>query len=296
MADTMLTPLTQAIAQLAKTDGDFVNGVQGLAAYRRSEPTIPMPCIYTLGIAVIAQGGKQVILGQEIFELGSGHTLLTTVDLPVMAHVSRATKAMPYLGLTLALDEGEIIQLASEMDLPSPPRELAYRPISLAPVDGHVLNALTRLLSVTAEPALTSTLVPLIRREITARLLAGPHGPYLQHIVAAGSPSQAIARIMTWLKDNFHLALGMEELAVQAHMSPSTFRQHFRKISGMSPLQYQKQLRLQEARRLMLNQRLDAGEAGLRVGYESVSQFSREYSRLFGAPPQRDVKRLLLGE
>jgi transcriptional regulator GlxA family with amidase domain len=135
-------------------------------------------------------------------------------------------------------------------------------------------------------------LAPLIEREIAVRLLAGAYGPLLRHLVAAGSPSQQIARAVSWLKLNFANALRVDELAGHAHMSPSTFRQHFRSITGMSPLQYQKQLRLQEARQLMLSQNLDAGSAGVRVGYESASQFSREYARLFGAPPVRDIQRM----
>jgi len=186
------------------------------------------------------------------------------------------------------------LQVAEEMGLPRPPKQFAYRPISLEPVDGALFDALARLVRLIAEPALISALAPLIRREITIRLLAGPHGPHLLHVVAAGSPSQQIAKVMSWLKLNFHRTLRMDELATGAHMSPSTFRQHFRDIAGMSPLQYQKQLRLQEARQLMLNEKLDASVAGMRVGYESVSQFSREYSRLFGAPPQRDIRRLRL--
>jgi AraC-like DNA-binding protein len=137
-------------------------------------------------------------------------------------------------------------------------------------------------------------LAPLIQREIAVRLLTGPYGPMLRHLTAAGSPSRQIARAVAWLKQNFSDLLRVDELAANSHMSPSTFRQHFRAITGISPLQYQKQLRLQEARQLMLNQNLDAGSAGARVGYESSSQFSREYARLFGAPPVRDIQRMRL--
>jgi transcriptional regulator GlxA family with amidase domain len=139
---------------------------------------------------------------------------------------------------------------------------------------------------------LVSALGPLIQQEITIRLLSGPHGPQLRHLVAAGSPNRQIAKAVTWLKHNFTAALHVDELAERAHMSPSTFRQHFRAVVGTSPLQFQKQLRLQEARQLMLNQNIDASNASGLVGYESASQFSREYSRLFGAPPQRDIRRM----
>jgi transcriptional regulator GlxA family with amidase domain len=139
-------------------------------------------------------------------------------------------------------------------------------------------------------------LAPLIQQEITIRLLAGRYGPQLRQLVAIGTPSQQIAKAVTWLKLNFAQALHVDQLAARTHMSPSTFRQHFRAITGMSPLQFQKQLRLQEARQLMLNRSLDAGNAGGLVGYESASQFSREYSRLFGAPPQRHIRRMRLSQ
>ena len=161
-------------------------------------------------------------------------------------------------------------------------------------LDDALLGALVRLVRLLEEPALVDRLAPLIQQEITIRLLTGPHGPQLQHLAANGSPSQQIAKAVAWLKQNFTRAIQVDDLAARVHMSPSTFRQHFRAITGTSPLQYQKQLRLQEARQLMLNQNVDAGNAGGLVGYESASQFSREYSRLFGAPPQQDVKRLRL--
>src|SRR5690606_25297070 len=144
------------------------------------------------------------------------------------------------------------------------------------------------------EPVLASRLAPLIQQEITIRLLTGPHGPQLLHLVAAGSPSQKIAKAVTWLKQHYSQPMHVDALAAYAGMGSSTFRHHFRAITGMSPLQYQKQLRLQEARQLMLNQNLDAGHVGGLVGYESASQFNREYSRLFGEPPHRDVRRMRL--
>jgi transcriptional regulator GlxA family with amidase domain len=184
--------------------------------------------------------------------------------------------------------------MASEIDEPRPRREDAYRSISFKALDAVLLDALVRLVNLLAEPALIPRLAPLIQQEVTIRLLTGPHGPQLRHLVTSGSPGQQIAKAVAWLKQHFVEALHGDELADRAHMSPSTFRQHFRALTGVSPLQYQKQLRLQEARQLMLNESLDAGSAGGRVGYESASQFSREYSRLFGAPPQRDITRMRL--
>lgn len=192
----------------------------------------------------------------------------------------------------LTLDSRQIVQLASEMQLPHPSRGPAYRPISIEALDEALIDALIRLVKLLHEPPMVARLAPLIQQEITVRLLAGTRGRQLRHLANTGSPSQQIAKAVAWLKQNFTQELHVDELAARMHMSPSTFRQHFRAIIGTSPLQFQKQLRLQEARQLMLNQNLDAGNAGGLVGYESASQFSREYRRLFGAPPQQDIKRM----
>ena len=286
--------LAGAIVRIAQTDGDYATAVPALTLHRRSAPTEPLHCIYSLGLGVIAQGSKQVLLGEELIDYGTGRSMLTTIDLPVVSHVAQASVRKPFLGLLLTLDVRHILQLASEMELPQPPRERAYRPVSIERLDEALVDALVRLVKLLDEPNLLPRLAPLIQQEITVRLLTGPYGPQLQHLVAAGSPSQQIAKAVAWLKQNFTQALRVDDLATRTHMSPSTFRQHFRAITGMSPLQFQKQLRLQEARQLMLNQNIDASNAGGLVGYESPSQFSREYSRLFGAPPQRDVRRMRL--
>jgi AraC-like DNA-binding protein len=286
--------LARAIARFAQTDGDHTTAIPRLTLHRRKGPTEPLHCIYTLGLGIVAQGDKQVLLGGESVNFGPGQSMLTTIDLPVVSHVTRASVREPFLGMMLTLDARSILQLASEMDEPRPRRDDAYRAISFTALDGTVLDALVRLVALLDEPRLVPRLAPLIQQEITVRLLSGPYGPQLRHLVTAGSPGQQIAKAVAWLKQNFVEALKGDDLADRSHMSPSTFRQHFRALTGVSPLQYQKQLRLQEARQLMLNEHLDAGSAAVRVGYESASQFSREYSRLFGAPPQRDVKRLRL--
>jgi len=286
--------LARAVAHIAQLDGDHATAIPALTVHRRKAPTEPLHCIYGLGLGVIAQGHKQVMLADEVIDYSPGQSMLTTIDLPVVSHVTRASLREPFLGLVLTLDARHITQLASEMDTAQRPRERAFQSISIEPLDEVLVDALIRLVEVLNEPALVSSLAPLIQQEITIRLLAGPHGAQLRHLVAVGSPRQQIAKAVTWLKQNFTQALHVDELADRAHMSPSTFRQHFHAITGISPLQFQKQLRLQEARQLMLNQNLDASNAGGLVGYESPSQFSREYSRLFGSPPQRDVRRMRL--
>jgi len=241
---------------------------------------------------VVAQGGKQVMLGNEVFNYAAGQSLLTTIDVPVVSNVTVATPAKPFLGLMLALEPRIVMELAAEMEGMEPRKESPNLAISVSDLEPPVLDALIRLVRLLDEPELVPHVAALIQQEIAIRLLAGAYGPLLRKFAATGSPSEQIARAVAWLKLNFAQAFHVEELAANAHMSPSTFRQHFRAITGTSPLQYQKQLRLQEARQLMLSQNLDAGTASLRVGYESASQFSREYARLFGAPPLRDIQRM----
>ncbi len=287
-----LQTLAQDIGRIARIDGDHPTAIPQLSLHRRSGKTEPMPCIYGLGLAVVAQGGKRVTVGEHVLDYGVGQSLLITADLPVVAHVTRADLAQPFMCMFLTLDARVLMQQAAAMDLPPVSREEAPRAISLSALDASLLDAVSRLVRLLDEPALVATLAPLIQQEIMVRLLSGPHGAYLRQLVSAGSPSHQIAHAMAWLTQNFVQDVLMDELAARVHMSPSTFRLHFRHFTGMSPLQYQKQLRLQQARHLMLHQALDAGSTAARVGYESASQFSRDYSRLFGAPPQRDIKRM----
>ena len=253
--------LSRAIASFAQSDGDHSTVIPALSLHRRRSPTEPLHCIFSLGLGVVAQGNKQVMLGEEVISYGPGQSMVTSIDLPVISHVTRASVQEPLLGLMLKFDSQRIVQIAAEMQMPSPRRASAYQPISIEMLDDALLDALIRLVKLLGEPAFVDRLAPLIQQEITVRLLTGPHGPQLQHLAASGSPSQQIAKAVAWLKQNFTRAMQVDDLAARVHMSPSTFRQHFRAITGTSPLQYQKQLRLQEARQLMLNQNVDAGNA-----------------------------------
>lgn len=280
------------VSDKTQADGDYTTPIPELMLYRRSAVTDPMPCIYGLGLGLAVQGGKRVTLGDEIFDYGPGQSLLNSVDLPVVSYVTKATNEEPYLGLRLALDAKIIAQIAAEMDFTSHFKAISARAMSVVQLDEGLLDAITRLVSLLNEPHLIPLVTPLIQQEIIVRLLHGDHGPALRYLVASGSPSQQIAKVLTWLKLHYTESISMDDLALKAHMSPSTFRQHFRGVTGMSPLQYLKNLRLQDARQWMLNEGMDAGSAAMRVGYESSSQFNREYTRLFGAPPLRDIKRV----
>jgi len=284
--------LAELVGYIAQTDGDYTTQIPALMIYRRSTATEPMPCIYGLGLGITVQGGKRVTLGDEVYDYGPGQSLVTSVDLLVVSYVTRADPIKPYLGVRLELDARSIAQLAAEIDFPIPLKISSSRAMSVVTLDEGLQDALARLIRLLSEPHLLSLVAPLIQQEIIVRLLNGEHGPTLRHLVAVGSPSQQIAKVIAWLKQHFTEDVPMDDLAAKAHMSPSTFRQHFRAVAGMSPLQYLKHLRLQDARQLMLNEDLDASSAAIRVGYESASQFSREYSRLFGQPPLRDIKRM----
>ena len=209
-----------------------------------------------------------------------------------ISYVTKATMAEPYLGLRLALDAKTIAQIAAEMDFSTQLKAISARAMSVVQLNEGLLDAITRLVRLLNEPHLIPLVAPLIQQEIIVRLLNGEHGPALRYLVASGSPSQQIAKVITWLKLHYTESVSMDDLALKVHMSPSTFRQHFREVTGMSPLQYLKNLRLQDARQWMLNEDMDASSAAMRVGYESASQFNREYTRLFGAPPLRDIKRV----
>ena len=286
--------LAGAVGRILRTDGDSVTALPWLSLHRRKAVTAPMHCIYGLGLGVTLQGCKQVMVGDEVLTYAPGQSMVTSVDLPVISHVTQASIAKPFLGMMLTFDSTMVMQVAEGMQLSQRMKDDGFRPITVQALDAGVLDALGRLVELLGDSQLLAAIAPLIQKEIIVRLLSGAHGPQLLHIVSAGSPSQHIAKTVAWLKLNFRQTLRMDDLATSAHMSPSTFRQHFRAVTGMSPLQYQKQLRLQTARQLMLSQNVDASSAGGLVGYESSSQFSREYSRLFGEPPQRDIRRMRL--
>lgn len=289
-----IAALARSIGAFAQSDGDYTTAIPALSLHRREGPTDPLHCIYSLGLGVIAQGHKQALVGSEVIPYGPGQSMLTTVELPVISHVAHASSREPLLGLMLTLDSQEIAQTAVDMQLPLIGRERQNRSVGVEWLDEPLAQDLVRLVELLGQPQLLAPLAPLIQREIVIRLLAGPHGPQLQHLAADGSPRQQISKAVAWLKQHFAQEMKVDELAASVHMSASTFRLHFRSITGTSPLQYQKQLRLQAARQLMLHQHMDAGSAGGRVGYESASQFSREYNRLFGLPPQQDVRRMRL--
>jgi AraC-like DNA-binding protein len=286
---TALEVLGKSIARWTDRGDQLVTAIPGLSLFQRNEPTQPESRMYEPRICLIAQGAKRVLLGDDTYVYGERHFLITSVNLPTVVQITKASREKPCLGLILKLDQREISQLMVDSNLPLSRPQQSSRGMAVGEVTLPLLTAFQRLVDLLEEPNDIPILAPIIQREIFYRLLVGDQGARLRQIASAGSQSQQIARAIDWLKDNFTRPLRIDDLATQVNMSTSTFHHHFRTLTAMSPLQYQKWLRLNEARRLMLIENQDAATVAFKVGYESPSQFSREYGRLFGAPPLRDI-------
>ena len=287
---TVLPPpedIAATIARHAPCNGDFTTPIEGLTLHRQSKPTEKLFHAARPSVAIIAQGSKHVTLGSDTFHYSRMQYLLTSVDLPVQVRVVEASEEAPHLCVVLGID---IADVAALVDAGQGPGAIpATRGISVSDVSPDLLGAMTRMLRLLDQPADMAVLAPLIRRELTFRLLNGPVGARLRHMALASSQSHQVGQAIDWIKHNYAAPLRIEQLAGMANMSMSSLHHHFKAITAMTPMQYQKLLRLQEARRLMLVEKIDAGTAGYRVGYASESQFSREYSRQFGNAPMRDV-------
>lgn len=284
--------LTERISRWTGKQNLLTTAIPSLSLYRRETPTGPTSHMQEPSICLIAQGAKRVFLGEEMYIYDARHFLITSVDLPVVAQIIEASSEKPYLGLMMKLDQRVIAQLMLDSNFPLPRIQQASRGMATGEISLSLLNAFQRLIDLLDEPENIPILAPLLQREILYRLLMSDQGPRLRQIAAAGSYGHQIAKAIDWLKENFARPFRVDDLASDIGMSTSTFHHHFRALTAMSPLQFQKWLRLHEARKRMLTERLDAATAAFQVGYESPSQFSREYRRLFGAPPLRDIRSL----
>ncbi|EKB3552042.1 AraC family transcriptional regulator [Vibrio parahaemolyticus] len=287
---------TQKLAKLIdRWTGDanqYDTPISGLRFSRWTTPTPPTSYTHNPSICLIAQGRKRVLLGEESFIYDANHFLISSIDLPIIANIIEASEEQPYLGLIMELDLTEISQLIVDGELAFIQSKEAQKGIAVGELSESLLDAFVRLAELLDEGQNIKILAPIIKREIFYRLLMSEQGTRLHQIVTAGSHSHQIAKAIDWLKNNFVKPLSVGDLASYTGMSKSSFYTHFRSMTSMTPLQFQKKLRLSEARRLMLTENLDAMAATFKVGYESPSQFSREYSRLFGAPPSKDIKSL----
>lgn len=284
--------LAARIAQHAPVDGVHDTAIPQLQLARTSHEMLPMRTLYKPAFCLLAQGRKRVLLNEEPMTYDALHYLAVSHQLPVSGQVIEATPATPYLGLKLDIEPKDIAALLLEIGTPRPPPPGAARGIFTGRIDAVLLDAVLRLLRLLETPQDIPALAPLVMREILYRLLSCDEGWRLAQIGTPDSQSQRISRAIAWLQERFDQPLKIEAMASAVNMSASSLHHHFKQVTAMSPLQYQKQLRLQEARRLLLAGSVDAGTAGHRVGYESASQFSREYARCFGAPPARDIRRL----
>lgn len=289
--DAYREELAERIARGLSQDGS-IEPLKGLHLHRSSTPTEPLHGVSMPCFCVIAQGSKQVLLGGSLYRYDPAQYLLATVEMPIVSQVIEASAERPYLSFRLELDPALVGSVMVEAGPLSSRSQGDVRAINVSPLDPSLLDAVVRLVRLLDAPAEARVLRPLITREIVYRLLMGDQGNRLRHLALLGGRTDRIAEAVERLRREFDQPLRIEHLARELGMSVSGFHHRFKAVTAMSPLQFQKQIRLQEARRLMFGENLDAASAGYRVGYEDASQFSREYKRLFGQPPLRDVERL----
>ncbi|HWZ97063.1 MAG TPA: AraC family transcriptional regulator [Candidatus Dormibacteraeota bacterium] len=288
-----IAKLARCIAAYAPHDGTFDLSIPGLHVSRFSR--INRECVHGLRLpclSIIARGAKTVIVGQEVFEYDPSRMLVYSVALPVAAQVTQASYSEPYLALRLDLDPHKIAELVLKVYPQGLPPIQERSAVYITPAEESIVNAATRLMDCLAQPADVELVAPLVVDEILIRLLRSTIGVRVAQMGFAESSVHRVAKAISWLRANFSQPMKVEELAELVHMSVSSFHEHFKSVTSMSPLHYQKVLRLQEAKRLMLSAMMDASTASQRVGYLSASQFSREYSRFFGSAPTKDIARL----
>jgi AraC-like DNA-binding protein len=285
--------LAARVARLAPVDGTHQSAlIPALALSRGSVPTVCLPTVYQPSLAIVVQGRKRAVLNGEVFTYDALNYLVVSVTLPAMGQVLEASAEQPYLSLRLHLDLDEIARLLLQLGDRGPPPAESNRGLFVARMDEPLLDAVLRMVKLLDAPDDVSVLAPVVQREIYYRMLRGELGHRLVDLAQGDAVNHRIVRAIEWLKQRYATPLRIEELAELVHMSPSALHHRFKEVTAMSPLQYQKHLRLHEARRLMFADGVECATAGHRVGYESASQFSREYRRLFGAPPRAEIARL----
>ncbi|GFM74060.1 transcriptional regulator [Pseudomonas cichorii] len=287
-----LETLVDLISRHAPTDGIHPTPIAGVSLVRSDSPTVPMPVVYEPTLCLIAQGRKQVMVGTTSYIYDAAKYLVASVDIPVTGSVIEASEAEPYLCLVLDLDMTVLSEHVLRYPAPDETNDLPAAGIELNDTTPELLDAVARLARLLDTPDDIEALAPLTIREILYRLLIGSGNGVVRQMARADSRLSQIARAIAWLRGHYSETCRIDDIADIAGMSRSTFHAHFKAVTSMSPLEFRSQLRLQEARRLMVAEALDAAGAGYRVGYESPSQFSRDYARMFGLPPARDAGRL----
>ena len=284
--------LGRLIEQFTGSDGVHATPISRAFLLRASQPTEQLHAVQEPAVCFVAQGRKRVMAGSSVLVYDRAKYLIASVEVPIVGQILEASPAAPYLCLRLDLEPAVLGALMLEAKVPEGSSSAPSAALSLSSTTPELLDAAIRLVRLLATPRDITILAPLVEREILYRLLLGEQGSRIRHIALAESKLQQINRAIGWIKRNYREPFDIDSVAAEARMSPSTLYEHFKAVTSMSPLQYQKQLRLQEARRLILSQSLNAASAGHSVGYESPSQFSREYKRTFGAPPAIDIARL----
>lgn len=286
--------LAEKLLRRMPTSGTYPTSVPGFVLNRRDVINVPENCWNKPILAVTIQGSKRVVVGTEEYRYGAGNCLLAGVDLPNLSYLTEASPEKPYLVMTLELDRQLTTQLAAQIPPSKSPGAMptGVGGAAVMPTDPEILKAFGRLLELLDAPEQIPLLAPLISKEIHLLLLLGPQGDLLKTLNTQGTQSNQVFRGINWLRENFMQPLDVDELAKRLNMAPPTFRKHFKAVTSMSPTQYHKHLRLFEAQRRMLEDHEDVSRASYAVGYESLTQFNREYKRLFGDAPQRNVTQL----
>ena len=284
--------LAALIDKYSNGDGLHQTAIPKLVFAKSTENTLPNCVLYEAALCLIVQGSKKAMLEEDIYRYNSGKFLVVSVDLPVRGQVVEASKEKPYLALAMSLDAGQLSELITQTGKKISSNENTRRGLLVEESDDVLTDSILRLVRLLDTQHDIPLLAPMMMREIYYRLLNGPYGDTIAQIALSGSNMQKISKVISMIKTNYNQPIKIEEMAGLANMSPSSFHSHFKAVTAMSPLQYQKRIRLMEARRLMLTEVQDAATASYRVGYESPSQFSREYSRMFGAPPMSDIESL----
>lgn len=290
-AEELRRELIERIMKLLPGDGQ-VEAMPRLHLVRRSTPPPPAHSVSGRSFCVIAQGSKTIMLGNEMHRYDPAHYLITTAELPTLTQITAATPDEPYLGLVVDLDPALVSSVMVETGHAATDTQSYVKALDVSPLDADLFETVVRLVRVAGSPQDARFLAPMIMREIVYRLLLGAQGGRLRHLTMLGGSTHRIASAIARIREEFDRPLRVEDVARDIGMSVSSFHHHFKTVTSMSPLQFQKRLRLQEARQLMLVQDLDAASAGYRVGYDDASYFNREYKKLFGEPPMRNVERL----
>ncbi|MGP0578159.1 AraC family transcriptional regulator N-terminal domain-containing protein [Paenibacillus peoriae] len=284
--------LTRLIERHSFQNSTGETAIPSLFFYQRSSKTEPVYRVYKPSFCFVVQGLKEILLAQENFEYGPSDYLITSMNLPVIGQIIKASPESPYLSLKLEFTQNQILEVLNDSKIQVTLKENAKRALFVGQMESSIQDAVLRLARLLDTPGEIPFLAPLYTKEILYRLLQGPYGVELAQIAVEGSSTYRIREAIDYIVRNWDQSFRIEDLADTASMSVSSFHRHFKEVTVMSPIQFQKQLRLQEARRLLLAESADAADVAFRVGYESSSQFSREYSRMFGAPPRADIKRL----